>query len=168
MVGGKVRTFVKNANMARINVGVPPKYLSDQHLIAESVEITMIVGALRRDGWKIKGEVPKRFTLGKGHINFFKPKLKYLEKRLESVNNEMRNRGFKPTTFINAPDSLSKPLLWGDWTSTSIDSKVVRERITERLTTPLKAKAGFHKYYGKSIDDMKAFSTKLLFSELGI
>ena len=154
--------------MARINVGVNPLFLSDQHLIAESVEITMIVGALRRDGWKIKGEVPKRFTLGKGHINFFKPKLKYLEKRLESVNNEMRNRGFKPTTFINAPDSLSKPLLWGDWTSTSIDSKVVRERITERLTTPLKAKVGFHKYYGKSIDDMKAFSTKLLFSELGI
>ena len=150
--------------MARINVGVNPLFLSDQHLIAESVEITMIVGALRRDGWKIKGEVPKRFTLGKGHINFFKPKLKYLEKRLESVNNEMRNRGFKPTTFINAPDIVSKPLLWGDWASTLPDSKVVRERITERL----KAKVGFHRYYGKSIENVNEFASKMIFSELGI
>lgn len=154
--------------MARVNVGVNPKFLSDQHLIAESVEITMIVGALRRDGWKIKGEVPKRFKLGTGHINFFKPKLRYLQKRLEAVNEEMRCRGFKPTTFIDAPDSLSKPLLWGDWTSTSIDSKVVRERITERLTTPLKAKVGFHKYYGKPIENIKEFASKIIFSELGI
>lgn len=154
--------------MARVNVGVNPKFLSDQHLIAESVEITMIVGALRKDGWKIKGEVPKRFKLGTGHINFFKPKLRYLQKRLEAVNEEMRNRGFKSKTFIDAPDSLSKPQLWGDWTSTLPDSKVVRERITERLTMPLKAKAGFHKYYGKPITNINEFASKMIFSELGI
>ena len=72
--------------MSRVNVGIEPKFLSDQHLIAESVEITMIVGSLKRDKWYIKGQVPTKFCLGQGHINFFKPKLLYLKDRLEEVN----------------------------------------------------------------------------------
>ena len=40
--------------MARVNCGIEPLYLSDQHLIAESVEITMITGGLRKNGYKIK------------------------------------------------------------------------------------------------------------------
>ena len=44
--------------MARVNIGVDPKYLSDQHLIAESVEITMITGVLRKNGFEIKSPVP--------------------------------------------------------------------------------------------------------------
>ena len=69
-----------------INFGINPKYLSDQHLIAESVEITMITGALRKDGYVIKGSVPDEYCLGKGHINFFKPRILYLKDRLEEVN----------------------------------------------------------------------------------
>ena len=38
--------------MARVNVGVNPKYLADQWLIAESVEITMITGSLRKNKYK--------------------------------------------------------------------------------------------------------------------
>ena len=43
--------------MARVNIGVNPKHLSDQHLIAESVEITMITGSLRKNNYEIKSEV---------------------------------------------------------------------------------------------------------------
>ena len=45
--------------MARVNVGCDSLYLADQHLIAESVEITMIIGSLRKNGYIIKGKVPE-------------------------------------------------------------------------------------------------------------
>ena len=148
---------------ARINVGICPKHLSDQHLIAESVEITMIVGSLRKDGWKIKGEVPKEFCLGKGHINFFKPKILYLKGRLEEVNKEMTNRGFKPGTSIEISE-FSK--FTAKWQPKFVDTCLVRQRVIERLTDPMKAKQGFHKYYGKPIKNMDEFCNNLKKSEL--
>jgi deoxyribonuclease (pyrimidine dimer) len=75
--------------MVRVNVGVNPLYLADQHLIAESVEITMITGGLRKNNYIIKSDMPSNLVLGKGHINFFKNKIIYLNKRLTAVNQEM-------------------------------------------------------------------------------
>lgn len=152
--------------MARVNSGINPKYLSDQHLIAESVEITMITGALRKDGYQIKGSVPESFCLGKGHINFFKPKVLYLKDRLEEVNAEMKRRGFNSSTNINLLEFVNHGIPVKSWNPTFIDSCIVRSRIIERLTSPLKAKIGFHKYYGKPIKDMEQFCSKLKHSKL--
>lgn len=150
--------------MARVNSGINPKYLSDQHLIAESVEITMITGALRKDGYKIKGQIPDKYCLGKGHINFFKPKICYLKQRLESVNIEIYRRGYKPGTVLNR---MEFPVIFdNNWTPSQEDSDLVRDRIIERLKEPKKAKPGFHKYHGKSIEDMDEFCNKLKNSEL--
>jgi len=151
--------------MARINCGINPSFLSDQHLIAESVEITMITGALRKDGYKIKGKVPEKYCLGTGHINFFKNKILYLAKRLVEVNNEMKNRGFNPGTFIDVFE-FNFLFLLNDWNPYPTDTHLVRDRIIERLKEPKKAKPGFHKYYGKSIEDMDEFCQKLKNSEL--
>ncbi len=96
--------------MARVNVGIDPEVLSDQHLIAESVEITMITGSLRKDKYVIKGNVPYTFCLGTGHINFFKPRIIYLNNRLTAVNREMVKRGFKVGTYIN-PTEFQHTLL---------------------------------------------------------
>lgn len=150
--------------MSRINVGCNPIYLTDQHLIAESVEITMITGALRKDGGIIKGKVPDKFTLGTGHINFFKSRLEYLKNRLQTVNDEMRRRGFKVGTTLNTDEF--KPILRADWKPSLVDSVQVRLRIEDRLRNPLKAKVGFHKYYGKSIEDMIEFIEILKQSKL--
>lgn len=153
--------------MSRINSGISPKYLSDQHLIAESVEITMITGALRKDGYKIKGKVPDQYCLGKGHINFFKPKIIYLRNRLEEVNEEMKRRGFNPGTFISLAEfAILNDELCQNWKPLPEDSNLVRDRIIERLKEPKKAKPGFHKYYGKSIENMDGFCQKLKNSEL--
>ncbi len=149
--------------MARINCGISPVYLSDQHLIAESVEITMITGALRKDGYRIKGSVPNEFTLGKGHINFFKPKVLYLKDRLEEVNEEMKRRGFNPNTKIDVTEFNQ---FKNNWKPNFKDSCIVRSRIIERLTSPLKAKVGFHRYYGKPIEDMEQFCSNLKQSKL--
>lgn len=151
--------------MARVNSGVPPEFLSDQHLIAESVEITMITGSLRKDGYKIKGQVPDKYCLGKGHINFFKPKILYLYDRLKAVNNEMKQRGFNPGTSIDVFE-FNFLFLLNNWNPTFQDTALVRTRIIERLKEPKKAKQGFHKYYGKSIENMDDFCQKLKQSQL--
>lgn len=152
--------------MARINAGINPKYLSDQHLIAESVEITMITGALRKDGYVIKGSVPDEYCLGKGHINFFKPKILYLKDRLNEVNLEMKNRGFEPGTKINLLEFAGNKCQVKNWQPKFEDTCLVRQRIIERLKEPKKAKQGFHRYYGNPIDDVNQFCETLKKSEL--
>lgn len=153
--------------MARVNVGVSPKYLSDQHLVAESVEITMITGGLRLHRYQIKGIVPKDFPMGVGHINFFKNKLKYLCTRLYEVNTEMKRRGFKPGTFINLEEFPEE--LHGNWVPTQKDTKILRDRVVSRLKTPKSGKIGkeYHRYrsvvIGESLED---FCKNLLDSEV--
>ncbi len=151
--------------MARINAGINPKYLSDQHLIAESVEITMITGTLRKDRYKIKGQVPDEYCLGKGHINFFKPRVVYLWHRLHEVNMEMKKRGFNPGTSIDLFE-FNGLLPSKSFEPTFKDTCIVRQRIIERLKSPMKAKQNFHRYYKNSIEDMESFCKNLEKSEL--
>lgn len=131
--------------MARVNVGVNPKYLSDQHLIAEAVEITMISGGLKKNNFLIKGKIPDNFCLGEGHINFFKNKLFYLKKRLDLVNQELIYRGFSASNKINLVEFPVK--YHNDWTETPIAFYLIKDRIIDRLNAPLKAKKDFHKYH---------------------
>ena len=153
--------------MARINVAVNPIYLSDQHLVAESVEITMITGGLRLHNYQIKGIVPKEFPMGKGHINFFKNKLTYLATRLAEVNAEMSRRGFKPGTHIDLEEFPEE--LHGTWKPDWKDTKMLRERIVERLHSPKSGRIGkdYHRYRGKPLgEDINNFCDNILNSEL--
>lgn len=150
--------------MARVNIGINPIYLSDQHLIAESVEITMITGGLKKNNCLIKSEIPQFFNIGKGHINFFKTKLYYLNKRLLAVNNELGNRNIRHSTKIDLNEFPSE--LWNDWRPNLEDSKIIRFRIFDRLNYPLKARKGFHRYYKKPIENVHDFSCGMLNSEL--
>lgn len=147
--------------MARVNVAVNPIYLADQHLIAESVEITMIVGSLRANDFIIKSEVPKSYNLGKGHMNFFKTKLAYLARRLNAVNEEMIRRGFSPGTTTECLSAA--PLKFqNDWGPTLEDSKIVRNRIVEKM---LKKEPGFWRYKRYPIENIEKFKDSLLHSE---
>lgn len=153
--------------MARVNVGLNPRLLSDQHLVAESVEITMITGGLRSHNYKLKGPIPQKFSLGKGHINFFKNKLKYLEKRLTEVNNEMVRRGFKPGTYIDLNEFPSE--YRHDWKPSMEDSSELRARVADRLLNPKNGKQGrdYHRYYGKVIgEEIENFHNNILTSDL--
>jgi len=150
--------------MARVNVGISPLYISDQHLIAESVEITMITGSLKKNNYEIKSSIPSVYSLGKGHINFFKNKIIYLKNRLEEVNKELNERGVKTSTKIIL-EEYPKAFL-NDWNPSINDSLIVRERIKERLLKPLKASKTFHKYRKEIITDMVSFSNTLVYSKL--
>lgn len=151
--------------MARVNVGVNPRYLTDQHLIAESVEITMITGQLRKHNFIIKSTISNEFSLKQGHMTFFKNKLLYLKCRLNSVNKELTIRGFNPSTHINLNEYPEH--LCNNWSPTYTDSILIRNRIVERLRSPLKAKPDFHKYYKKPIqNNINEFINNLINSHL--
>jgi len=153
--------------MARVNVGIDPKYLADQHLIAESVEIIMITGGLKKNNFKIKSAIPPFFKMGKGHINFFKNKIVYLKRRLDEVNKEMDNRGFKNSTNIDL-DEYPEDLL-NDWEPSKIDSEIIRRRVVERLITRIKGKPGskFYRYNRVLIGDkIDIFANELNNSKL--
>lgn len=160
----QARRIQNENNMARVNIGICPRYLSDQHLIAESVEITMITGGLRKNGHQIKSEIPDVFNIGKGHINFFKNKLYYLNKRLLAVNKELGNRNIRHSTKIDLNEFPSE--LRGDWKPDMEDSKIIRFRVFDRLNYPLKARKGFHRYYKNPIENIHDFSCNMLNSEL--
>lgn len=132
----------------RCNVGINPLYLSDQHLIAESVELTMIVGYLKRVNFEPRSEVPSNFVLGKGHIVFFSDKLLYIKNRLEIINREMVRRTFKPNTYINLDEIPAH--LHNDWKPSAKDTVLVRARIEEKINakeTPM-----FWRYVGCYLD----------------
>lgn len=114
--------------MVRINL-IDPKYLTDQHLRAEYNEILMLFGYVKKYPY-LDGSEPKRFTLGKGHIKFFKNKLLYLSKRFDKIKKEMIYRGFNPTKKLSGK---YPKILYNDWKPTSRDIMIITFRIYQRI-----------------------------------
>lgn len=129
--------------MVRINL-ITPKNLADQHLIAEYNEILMLIGHIKKFP-KIK-TITKDYTLGKGHLNFFKNKIKYLKERHELIKKEMKKRNFKTekTIILNEFKKEQKK----DWKPKPEDFKIIKERIIEKI----KLKPTYYRYYGVKKD----------------
>ena len=125
--------------MTRINIVVPSE-LTDQHLIAEYREITMVPGSLKRTliskiGYK-ESKVPKKYTLNTGHVYFFYNKGKYLYKRYREIVIEIKLRGFNPDSNRKFPkDIFIDNNLYNDWMPTMEDYKIIRQRIAERIAS---------------------------------
>lgn len=145
----------------RCNVGIDPFFLTDQHLVAEYREITMVYGNLKLNKFQIKNTIPSSFTLNEGHMNFFKDKLLYLVKRHKALIEEMRARGFQ--TNLSHPNIDYVPrTLKNDWTPSEDDSKIIKQRIIEKI----KMKPTFYKWYGSPIFEkeyIKLFEDSKLF-----
>lgn len=82
--------------MTRINIGVCPSDLCDQHLVAEYRELPrMTAFAVKRlmlhNG---PGPRPVEPTMGTGHMAYFLPYGASLEARWRSLVGEMKYRGF--------------------------------------------------------------------------
>ncbi len=126
--------------MVRINL-INPNKLTDQHLIAEYNEILMLIGHIKKFP-KIYSQ-PKTYTLGKGHINFFKNKIKYLKNRHELIKKEMKKRKFKPTKTIKL--SQFKKEQKENWKPKKKDFEIIKKRIISKI----KLKPNYYRYYGK-------------------
>ena len=122
--------------MTRINI-IPVSELTDQHLIAEYREITMVPAALTRtlnskSGF-IKKKIPDRFTLNTGHVYFFYDKGLYLYNRYDNIVEEMILRGFNPDLKRIFPKDIFPFELFNDWIPTIKEQEIVRSRIKEKI-----------------------------------
>jgi len=117
--------------MTRINCGIPPKKLTDKHLMAEHREIKRIPNCIAKGKFSLDGQ-PKEFKLGAGHVKFFYDKLFYLKRRYEALFRECLDRGFNVTYYGGAWDSLPAELM-NDYQPTVKDAEIVQQRINERL-----------------------------------
>lgn len=119
--------------MTRVNVGINPKYLTDQHLIAEIKEIPQLLGQLSRSLKQGTAElnIPEQFTLGRGHVKFFYNKLLYLERRFLYLKEEAYIRGFKIKVTLDLSDYPDWCL--GDYVESSRDVIILKERIYSKL-----------------------------------
>lgn len=117
--------------MTRINVGVPPKQLCRQHLLAEAREIKRIPNCISKGKFVMNG-IPQEFTLGKGHVKFFYNKLGYLKTRYEEIYAECVNRGYQVTYFGSAWDNVPIELM-GNYEPKNRDIEIITQRINERL-----------------------------------
>ncbi len=135
--------------MTRINL-VIPKELTDQHLMAEIKEINQLAGQFRTSLNSKKGiiDIPKNFTLNKGHVKYFYNKGKYLHKRFLLLKQEAIERKFDiKVNFNNEWLKNQKIDLYQDWEPSLNDLEIIRERIK----TKINMKPTWYKYYGKSL-----------------
>ena len=123
--------------MTRINL-VPPSELADQHLVAEYREIFMVGSSLQRSlaskNWLNTLEhLPSQFTLNTGHVKFFYNKGLYLNNRYSNLVNEMKERDMSPDPKRLFKRSQWPDQLWTDWSPSTCDLHLIRERIQQRI-----------------------------------
>ena len=104
--------------MTRINI-LPPTELTDQHLIAEYREITMVPGSLRRTLKSKVGFRPERIS-------------KTYTLNAELVE-EMKFRGFNPDPERRFPKEVFPSELYNDWMPSFEEQKIVKQRIEEKI-----------------------------------
>jgi len=122
--------------MTRINSGISPRELTQEHLIAEHREIKRVPNCIAKGKYDLKGQ-PKEFTLGTGHVKFFYTRLGYLKKRYDELYAECRRRNINVQYYGDAWNGIPEHLM-GDYEPTERDRQIIRERIAERLKTSKK------------------------------
>jgi len=145
----------------RCNCGVNPKYLTDQWLIAEQVELLMIPGMLKKNKNVIKTKIPDKFKLGTGHMVFWCHKLKYLNKRHKAVKAEVKRRGFKAAEREIELDDFPK-CFHNDWKPSKEDTDILRERLIWKI----EQKPNQWRYMSKSISDVDDLKNKIINGEV--
>jgi hypothetical protein len=121
----------KTKIMTRINVGIQPKELTNQHLIAEHREIKRIPNCISKGKYNMDN-IPDRFKLGTGHVKFFYNKLLYLKNRYVKLYNECIVRGFNVQNYNSAWDNVPIELM-NDYKPTDQDRQIIKERINNKL-----------------------------------
>jgi deoxyribonuclease (pyrimidine dimer) len=146
--------------MTRINAGIPPKALTDQHLLAEHREIKRLPAIFAKNPNPI--DIPKEFTLGTGHVKFFLDKGKYTLKRYKIIYAECIKRGFEISDYSQNWEVYSGyPTYNKDYKETAEAVKLLVNRISERLSVSRQKP----RYYKKEIRLTDAVERLLLWLE---
>ena len=123
--------------MTRINANIDPSTLHRRHLVAELREITMIPAALERSlrtktRADVLASIPKKFTLGTGHVRFFYDKQEFLRVRFNTLVREMHKRGYNPDIMRSNAFWDFDPEFGNDWQASADDNALVQKRFDER------------------------------------
>lgn len=135
--------------MTRINSAISPKFLTDQHLLAELRELPRIFTAVknRLSTNKDFNDIPKNFTLGNGHVKFFYNKCQFLSNRHHSLRLEYFDRYKKHYDFDYQRISSIPDKFFGDYKSTDNEKQLLIDRISTRIM----ASKQIPRYYGEAI-----------------
>jgi len=135
--------------MTRINSAISPKFLTDQHLLAELRELPRIFTAVKNRVLLNKdfNDIPKNFTLGTGHVKFFYNKCQFLSNRHHSLRLEYFNRFKKHYDFDYQRISTIPDELFCDYESTNAEKQFLIDRISTRIM----ASKQIPRYYGDVI-----------------
>lgn len=117
--------------MTRVNVGLHPSELCDQHLLAEYRELPRCFGKATKQA------APPRFTLGKGHVAWCCRYQGSLSVRQAALVAELLYRGFEPT-HTSVPSALRDGRYWQP-ADHAHARPIVIARIQERLRTMVRA-----------------------------
>lgn len=142
--------------MTRVNLGIPVKHLTDEHLLAEHREIKRLpdsyLAAIRSGSIN---RLPQKFCLGKGHVLFFVDKPRYTLNRYLQIYRECIRRGFDVQSYAENWNCYPEHLFNKTVRSTSHSSELLTERIILRIKESPKK---FFHYYGKQITKRKAIN----------
>ncbi len=131
--------------MTRINV-VPVSELSDAHLELEHYELHRVYVLVRKA--IIRGEQPDltavpEYTMGKGHVRFFYPRIKYIKTRETELIIEMLFRGL---SLIREEEDI--PDIPSSWFSDYVpDTKAIQINRTRIATRKMEYERLFTKGY---------------------
>lgn len=145
--------------MTRINL-IHPKFLTDQHLIAEKKEINQLAGQLQKSINSINfnfDSLPNEFVLGTGHVRFFYKNGKFIEDRYKSVTDECIFRGFDAKYNFNDVWSRLGSQFRHDFVPEAKHIAISKQRILDRINS----KPNYYRYYGEKIDE-KIYSDLLI------
>lgn len=154
------KNLIEGVSNMRVNV-LHPRFLSDQHLIAEYREVKMGPKALSKSLYSKNGVDKKRinpvYTLNTGHTYFFYDKNGYLEGRLARLVAEMQQRGIE-TNFTELiddkydyhPDTFNDEF-WNNWQPDEAALNINLERINQRFSIK---QVGWYKFWGRPVLDM--------------
>lgn len=135
--------------MTRINVGINPRRLTDEHLVAEHREIKRIPSVYeKRKGVKRPTPIPDKFCLGTGHVSFFTNKPTYTLDRYQWILLECKSRGFKALNYAQNWEVYKGDTNIVDYTPMVADVEAITERIINNLKN---GKLTTYHYYGHKI-----------------
>jgi deoxyribonuclease (pyrimidine dimer) len=140
--------------MTRINSAILPSKLTDEHLLAEHREIKRICSVYSKLNLKSYFKIPKKFTLGTGHVLFFVDKPAFTYNRYLDIRDECYKRGFIVEDYSKNWRVYEHTTL-KDYSPTEEEYQILFERIKERINTS--KKKGWH-YYKKIITKEEAIN----------
>lgn len=129
--------------MTRVTI-LDPSDLTNEWLLANHREVPRIVNELieHPDRLVLK-DIPKQFTLGNGHVKYFRNKLLYIAKLHQATIDECHKRGIKIDPNIRVDLNLLpyhiKMFCLNDWTPTKADYATIIDRLVERFNLRGKA-----------------------------